>query len=137
MKLHWKQTSQSCIFQTFCLVNSNTYFITLNLPIIFIRSDVFIKKLEFCVWLCVCVCVCVCACVLWMVCVMCVWSYVYVCINVTTNQNNVVITASTIQYPLLANFQKFINWKFKKFVTYTWRKFLPVCLQILLHFLVY
>ena len=67
-----------------------------------------LKKLEFC--MCVCVYVCLCARV-----------YVYVCIN-ATNQSNVIIDE------MLTKFQKFVNWKFKKFVTYTWRKFFT-CLK--------
>ena len=57
-------------------------FISLNLPTIFIRSDVFIKTVDFeCACVCVYVCMgaCVCACAR-------ASAYVYVCINVT-NQN--------------------------------------------------
>ena len=125
-----KWTSSSFIFQSFCLGNASTLVYSLNLPRIFIRSNVFIKKLEFRACVCACVCGCGCGCV----CVCgCVGGWVWVCVCVrvcahiyVTNQNSVITTTCTTQYRVLAKFQKFINWKNKMFVTYTWHKFLPI-----------
>ena len=122
-------------------------FTSLNLPRSFLRSDVFIKKHEFlCIkfrgpalsqllvylisrsfqniaklesaWVFVC-------------------AYLYVCTNVTS-QNNVIVAAGKTLHRVLflemwQNF-KFLNWKFKKFITYTRRNI--YLLKILLHFLV-
>ena len=123
------------------------YFISLNLPRLFLRFGVFIKKhacpcikfrgstlpqllvylilrsfpkIEKFKFASVCVCVCVCVCV-----------YISVCINVT-RQNNIIIATCktqniscfTLQY--VVKFQNFISWKFKKIITYTRRcKILP------------
>ena len=69
-------------FQSFCLGNGNIFVLFLSISI-FIRSDVFIKTVDF--WMCMRVCMCLYVCMRVCVCVR-ASAYVYVCINVT-NQN--------------------------------------------------
>ena len=108
MKLHWKWTSSSCIFQSFCLDNANilVYFSQFAQN----RSDVFIKRLFL------------------------VWNFILSCIwfrDLSKKLQNFNLcecfychmckTISRVYLQNVTKFQKFMNWKFviiKKFVTY-------------------
>ena len=93
MKRHWKWTSSSCIFQSFCLGSANML-----------------------VYFSQCVSVCVCVCTRARI-------YVYVCMNVTNENNVIIATCTTqyrvltkLQKFINWTFKKFVTYTWRKFL---------------------